>query len=278
MVNGINESVNNGMNMNKGVNMDNGMNNDVNNVTNECANNGANDGANDGTKNGTKCGMSDAKGGASNEMVIVLDFGGQYNQLIARRVRDSNVYCEVLPFSTSAEKIKHLNPKGIIFTGGPASVLEPDAPFCDKEIFDLGIPVLGICYGMQLMCKMLGGAVDDTGLREYGRMHLKIDEESELFRGIGSETVCWMSHTYSVRKMPAGFTRTAYSQTCLVAAMENAGRKLYGVQFHPEVHHTPRGRDILNNFLYNICGCGGSWKVSSFVHNSLKKKDTLISI
>ena len=202
--------------------------------------------------------------------MIVLDFGGQYNQLIARRVRDSNVYCEVLPYSTPAGKIKHLNPKGIIFTGGPASVLDPDAPFCDKEIFNLGIPILGICYGMQLMCEMLGGKVDKADLREYGRMDISIDEESGLFRGIGAETVCWMSHTYSVRNMPAGFTRTAYSQACPVAAMENPGKKLYGVQFHPEVQHTPRGRDMLDNFLYNICGCSGNWKVSSFVRNSIE--------
>jgi GMP synthase (glutamine-hydrolysing) len=129
--------------------------------------------------------------------VIVLDFGGQYNQLVARRVRDLNVYCEVLPFSTSAEKIRHLNPKGIIFAGGPASVLDPDAPFCDKEIFDLrDTHVLGICYGMQLMCEMLGGKVDKADLREYGKMDIRTDEESELFRGIGPETACWMSHTY----------------------------------------------------------------------------------
>ncbi|MGE5614026.1 MAG: glutamine-hydrolyzing GMP synthase [Bacillota bacterium] len=208
--------------------------------------------------------------GANNEMVIVLDFGGQYNQLIARRVRDSNVYCEVLPFNTPAGKIRHMNPKGIIFTGGPASVLDPDAPFCDKEIFDLGIPVLGICYGMQLMCEILGGKVDKADLREYGRMDVKIDEESELLKGIGPETVCWMSHTYFVSSMPAGFKRTAYSQACPVAAMEDIERKLYGVQFHPEVQHTPRGRNILNNFLYNICGCSGNWKVSSFVQNTIE--------
>lgn len=255
--------------MNEGVG--NIMNKSMNNGATNGINNSATNGVNNNTKNDVNRGTSSGiNNGANSELVIVLDFGGQYNQLIARRVRDSNVYCEVLPFSTSAEKIRKLNPKGIVFTGGPASVLDPDAPFCDKEIFDLGIPVLGICYGMQLMCEMLGGKVDKADLREYGRMDISIDEESGLFRGIGAETVCWMSHTYSVRNMPAGFTRTAYSQACPVAAMENPGKKLYGVQFHPEVQHTPRGRDMLDNFLYNICGCSGNWKVSSFVRNSIE--------
>ncbi|MGI6669027.1 MAG: glutamine-hydrolyzing GMP synthase [Acetivibrionales bacterium] len=222
---------------------------------------------NNGAKNNANNVVNNGK---NNELVIVLDFGGQYNQLVARRVRDLNVYCEVFPFSTSAEKIRHLKPKGIIFAGGPASVLDPDAPFCDKELFDLGIPIFGICYGMQLMCEMLGGKVDKAGLSEYGKTDIRTDEESELFRGIGPETACWMSHTFSVGQMPQGFKRTAYSHACPVAAMENAGRKLYGVQFHPEAQHTPGGRDILNNFLYNICGCSGNWSASSFVHSSIE--------
>ena len=206
----------------------------------------------------------------NNELILVLDFGGQYNQLIARRVREASVYCEVLPYNVSIDRIKSMNPKGIIFTGGPASVLEPNAPFCDKEVFNLGIPVLGICYGMQLMAVMLGGSVTRAAQREYGKIDIKLDTAGSLMKGIDCETTCWMSHTYYVDKMPEGFVSTAGSANCPTAAMDNNERKLYGVQFHPEVMHTPRGRDILNNFLYGICGCSGDWKMASFVEQSIK--------
>lgn len=204
-----------------------------------------------------------------NELVLVLDFGGQYNQLIARRVREANVYCEVLPYNVRTEKIKELNPKGIIFTGGPASVLDPGAPFCDNEIFRLGIPVLGICYGMQLMGVMLGGGVEGAVRREYGKTEIEIQPGSRLFKGIDGKTTGWMSHTYYVRNMPEGFRKTACSLSCPIAAMEDCERNLYGVQFHPEVLHTPRGREILNNFLYLICGCEGTWNMTEFVERSI---------
>ncbi len=206
----------------------------------------------------------------NNELVIVLDFGGQYNQLIARRVREANVYCEVLSYKTPIERIKELKPKGIIFTGGPMSVLDPGAPFCDSGIFSLDIPILGICYGMQLMSVMLGGEVGKADQREYGKMDIELLPDCSLFNGVEANTTCWMSHTYFVTKIPEGFTKAAFSTNCPTAAMENPNRKLYGVQFHPEVMHTPKGKEILNNFLYKICGCKGDWVMSSFVRQSVE--------
>jgi len=205
----------------------------------------------------------------NNELILVLDFGGQYNQLIARRVREANVYCEVLPYNSSIDKIKSKNPKGIIFTGGPASVLDPKAPICDREVFELGIPILGICYGMQLMSHMLGGTVEKAEQREYGKVNITFDTSSMLFEGIEKESTCWMSHTYYVNNLPEGFVKCADTPNCPVAAIENREKKLYGVQFHPEVVHTPKGRDILNNFLYKICGCSGDWKMASFIEHSI---------
>ena len=205
-----------------------------------------------------------------NELVLVIDFGAQYNQLIARRVREANVYCEVVPYNVSIERIKSLKPKGIIFTGGPATVLDPKAPFCDREVFSLGVPVLGICYGMQLMGHMLGGGVVKADQREYGKMDISVDTGSVLFEGIEKNTTCWMSHTYYVERLPEGFKNIATSSNCPAGAMENAEKKLYGVQFHPEVMHTPRGQQILNNFLYKVCGCSGDWKMSAFVEQSIK--------
>lgn len=205
-----------------------------------------------------------------NELVLIIDFGAQYNQLIARRVREANVYCEVVPYKTSIEKIKAMNPKGIIFTGGQASVLDENAPFCDKEIYNLGVPILGICYGMQLMSVMLGGEVKRAEQREYGKAEIKLDCCSKLFSEIESNTVCWMSHTYFVNKLPEGFKVSADSDNCPAAAMENAEKAFYGVQFHPEVVHTPKGKEILNNFLFKVCGCSGDWKMSSFVEQSIK--------
>ncbi|BCJ92884.1 GMP synthase [glutamine-hydrolyzing] [Anaerocolumna cellulosilytica] len=204
------------------------------------------------------------------EIVIVLDFGGQYNQLIARRVRECNVYCEVLPYDTSLERIKEINPKGIIFTGGPASVYAEDAPACDKGIFELGIPVLGICYGSQLMTYSLGGKVSKAPLREYGKTEITVKNESKLFADVKDTSICWMSHTDYIEQLPEGFTVSAYSASCPVAALEKPSQNLYGVQFHPEVVHTQEGTKMLRNFLYNVCECSGDWKMDSFTEQSIK--------
>jgi GMP synthase (glutamine-hydrolysing) len=204
------------------------------------------------------------------EIVIVLDFGGQYNQLIARRVRECNVYCEVLPYTTSLERIKEIGPKGIIFTGGPASVYEPDAPSCDQGIFSLGIPILGICYGCQLMTYLLGGNVSKAPVREYGKTEINVVTTSQLFQNVSANTICWMSHTDYIEKPAVGFNVIAYSDSCPIAAIENSERNLYGVQFHPEVVHTPEGTTMLHNFLYNVCHCSGDWIMSSFAEEMVK--------
>ncbi len=206
----------------------------------------------------------------NHELILVLDFGGQYNQLIARRIREANVYCEVLPYNSSIEKIKEKAPKGIIFTGGPASVLDENAPKCAEEVFSLGIPVLGICYGMQLMSVMLGGEVTRAHNREYGKIDINLNDNNVLFSGIEKETSCWMSHTYHVSKLPQGFKGIAGSENCPISAMADDGRKFYAVQFHPEVLHTPRGKEILHNFLFRVCGLKGDWKMNSFVEESVK--------
>ncbi len=205
------------------------------------------------------------------EMVIVLDFGGQYNQLIARRVRECNVYCEVHPYNISPQKIKEMNPKGIIFTGGPNSVYGEDSPKCNQEIFELGIPILGICYGSQLMAHMLDGSVKTAPVSEYGKTEVDVDKSSALFADISSKTICWMSHTDYIETAPAGFTITAHTPVCPVAAMENATRGLYAVQFHPEVMHTQEGKKMLSNFVYHICKCCGDWRMDSFVESAIKQ-------
>ncbi len=201
--------------------------------------------------------------------IIVLDFGGQYNQLIARRVREANVYCEILPYHTPIEKILEKKPKGIIFTGGPASVLDEKAPKCDLEIFRSKIPILGICYGMQWLAVALGGTVDKAPAREYGKIEVTFDTNNPLFEGIQSQTSCWMSHTFHVNQMPEGFETTAKTINCPVAAMANKEKQLYGVQFHPEVVHTPQGTEILKNFLYHICACKPEWKMDTFVESTI---------
>lgn len=212
------------------------------------------------------------KGGffLKHDVIIVLDFGGQYNQLIARRVREASVYCEVLPYHASLKDILAKQPKGIIFTGGPASVLDEDAPKCDPAIFDAGIPILGICYGMQLMAVTLNGKVGRALCREYGKVEIALDNNNDLFYGIHAETNCWMSHTFHVDQMPEGFEVIARTQNCPVAAMVHREKKLYAVQFHPEVVHTPRGKDMLQNFLYHVCGCKADWKMSSFVESAVE--------
>ncbi len=205
------------------------------------------------------------------EMVIVLDFGGQYNQLIARRVRECNVYCEVHPYNLSLDKIREMNPKGIIFTGGPNSVYGEDSARCSKEIFELGIPILGICYGSQLMSYILGGEVSTAPVSEYGKTKVDVDTTSVLFQNVSSNTICWMSHTDYIETAPDDFKVTAHTPVCPVAAMENAEKKLYAVQFHPEVMHTQEGTKMLSNFVYDVCECTGDWKMSSFVETTIKE-------
>ena len=204
------------------------------------------------------------------EMVVVLDFGGQYNQLIARRVRECNVYCEVHPYNLPLDKLKEMHPKGIIFTGGPNSVYGEESPLCDMEVFKLGVPVLGICYGSQLMAHMLGGKVATAPVSEYGKTEVTVNNKTKLFEGVSEKTICWMSHTDYIEKAPADFTITAHTPVCPVAAMENVEKNLYAVQFHPEVMHTQEGMKMLHNFVMNICGCTGSWKMDSFVETSIQ--------
>ena len=204
------------------------------------------------------------------EMVIVLDFGGQYNQLIARRVRECNVYCEVLPYTTSLEKIKALNPKGIIFTGGPNSVYDETSPHYQKEIFEIGVPILGICYGAQLIAHTLGGTVKTAPVSEYGHTEVEVDTTNVLFDGVSPTTVTWMSHTDYIAEAPAGFAITGHTPVCPVAAMSNDTDKIYAVQFHPEVMHSVEGMKVLSNFVYKVCGCAGTWKMDSFVETTIK--------
>lgn len=204
------------------------------------------------------------------ERVLILDFGSQYTQLIARRVRESHVYCEIHPFNMGMESIKAFRPKGIILSGGPSSVHEQGAPFSDPAIFELGVPVLGICYGMQLMARQLGGSVERADRREYGPATIDIDVPDELFRDIEREGVrVWMSHGDRILELPAGFSILAHSENSPAAAMGNSERRLYGVQFHPEVVHTPCGKDILDNFLFRTCRCRATWTMKSFVESAV---------
>lgn len=211
--------------------------------------------------------------GTDVENILVLDFGAQYTQLIARRVRECNVYCEIVPFDTTVEDIIKRNPRGIIFSGGPSSVYEDGAPHADSRIYDLGIPILGICYGVQLMAYQLGGVVRSADRREYGSAALTIETVDPLFVGIGDagdNVPCWMSHGDKVIDPPPGFIVVATTESAPIAAIVNAERRLYGVQFHPEVAHTPFGTRLLRNFLYGPCGCNGSWTASSFIHDAIK--------
>ena len=205
------------------------------------------------------------------ELILVLDFGGQYNQLIARRVRECNVYCEVHPYNLSIEKIREMNPKGIIFTGGPNSVYGENSPLCDKEIFNIGIPVLGICYGSQLMAYLLGGSVATAPVSEYGKTEVSVDAKSKIFEGVQDKTICWMSHTDYIEKAPEDFNIVGSTPVCPVAAMECVEKNLYAVQFHPEVMHTKEGTKMLSNFVYNICNCAGDWTMDSFVEKSIEE-------
>ena len=203
------------------------------------------------------------------QTVLVIDFGGQYNQLIVRRVRNLSVYAELLPATVTIERIKSINPIGIIFTGGPSSVFAEDSPKVDPEIFNLGIPVLGICYGMQLTAHMLGGSVGHAKLREYGRSAITYTDNL-LFDGVEKKNFCWMSHTDQVNGLPEGFKVIASTETCPIAAYAQEERKIYAVQFHPEVVHTIDGNKILSNFLYKVCGAKGDWKMSDFATEQIE--------
>lgn len=205
------------------------------------------------------------------EKVIVIDFGGQYNQLVARRVRECNVYCEICSYKTDIEQIKAMNPKGIILTGGPNSCYEAGAPTYTKELFELGIPVLGLCYGAQLMMHVLGGKVERASVREYGKTEVMVENTSALFGNVASTTICWMSHFDYISKIAPGFVITAHTADCPVAAAENAEKKLYAIQFHPEVLHTQEGTKMLYNFVRGVCACSGSWRMDSFVENAIKE-------
>jgi len=205
------------------------------------------------------------------ELIAIIDFGSQYNQLIARRVRECNVYSEIVRHDISIEELKALQPKGIILSGGPSSVFSPDAPRCDPAVFDLGVPVLGICYGMQLMGQMLGGKVVRGRVGEYGHASLHVTDNSDLFSDLPPNLAVWMSHADSVAELPSCFEVIARTDDCPIAAMRDKKRKFYAVQFHPEVVHTPRGKDILRNFLYKICGCTGTWTMASFVQKAVEE-------
>ncbi|MFC7372612.1 glutamine-hydrolyzing GMP synthase [Fictibacillus iocasae] len=207
----------------------------------------------------------------TSEMIVVLDFGGQYNQLIARRIRDLGVYSELHPHTTTAEDIKKMNPKGIIFSGGPNSVYAEGAPRCDEAIFELGIPVLGICYGMQLMSHHFGGKVERANHREYGKAEITISNMNKMYADLPEKQVVWMSHSDLVVAPPAGFLTDATSISCPVAGMSDVSRKLYGVQFHPEVRHSEYGIELLKNFVFAVCECEGNWTMENWIEDEIQK-------
>jgi len=201
------------------------------------------------------------------EMILILDFGSQYTQLIARRIRESHVYCEIHPYNIDFGEIEKMNPRGLILSGGPSSVHDEDAPIVDSRVFELGIPVLGICYGMQLITKLMGGEVAGAAKREYGRASLVVDDASDLFAGLGGTHTVWMSHGDRIEKFPQGFESIGHTGNSPVAAMRNSEKNFYAIQFHPEVVHTPSGAEILRNFVFHICGCEGNWTMGSFIES-----------
>ena len=210
------------------------------------------------------------------ETIVVVDFGGQYNQLIARRVRENNVYCEVYPYSKALAKIKEIQPKGIIFTGGPNSAYEANAPKMDAEVFELGIPVLGLCYGMQLMAQSLGGNVAKADTKEFGKTQTYFETDSLLFKGLPKEAITWMSHVDFVEKLPQGFEKIAYTDNCPVAAMQHVEKKFYAMQYHPEVLHTENGTAMLRNFLYEVCHCTGQWTMANYAKTAIEEIRTKV--
>ncbi len=204
------------------------------------------------------------------EKIIVIDFGGQYNQLVARRVRECNVYCEIYSYKTELDKIRQMKPKGIILTGGPDSCYREGAASCERALFELGIPVLGLCYGAQLMMHVLGGHVCKAPVREYGRIEVTVNSSSPLFANVEKKTICWMSHNDYIERAAPGFEVIAHTPDCPVAAVQWKEKKLYGIQFHPEVLHTVEGTRMLSNFVYKVCGCAGDWRMDAFVDNTIK--------
>jgi len=208
----------------------------------------------------------------SENKILILDFGSQYTHLIARRIREQKVYCEIYPFNCPIKKIKDFNPKGVILSGGPSSVYEKNAPICDIEVFNLGIPVLGICYGLQLMCQVLGGEVQKSAKKEYGNAFITISDYSDIFKGFSTKkTKVWMSHGDKITRIPNGFSLLAVSENTPYCAIENKQKNFIGVQFHPEVEHTPRGREILKNFLFAICNCKPDWNIGDFVKSQINE-------
>jgi GMP synthase (glutamine-hydrolysing) len=203
------------------------------------------------------------------ELVLILDFGAQYTQLIARRIRESGVYCEIHPFNLSASQIRQIHPIGIVLSGGPSSVYDKNAPKPVPEIYNLGIPILGICYGLQLIADQLGGKVDASARREYGHAHLQVDNGDDLLAGLGGSTDVWMSHGDALSQLPEGFEPIAHTANAPICAIRNPGRKIFGVQFHPEVVHTPQGKKILSNFVFRICGAKGGWTSSAFITDAI---------
>ena len=207
----------------------------------------------------------------ADEKVLVLDFGSQYAQLIARRAREQDVYCEIVRHDITAERVREIAPRGLILSGGPASVYSDTAPRCDPDIFGLGIPVLGICYGMQLLCEALGGQVASTPSREYGRAHCHITAHGDLFAGVPEATEVWMSHGDQVSSVSTDFESLAETKTCPIAAVKHSSLPMYGLQFHPEVTHTPFGQQVLENFLKGVCRCQGTWRLGDFARESIKE-------
>ena len=207
----------------------------------------------------------------AHQTIVILDFGGQYTQLIARRVRENHVYSEVMPWSVPAGEIAARKPAGLILSGGPASVCDPDAPRCDPAVYDLGVPVLGICYGMQLTAQLLCGQVEKAKEQEYGRVNVRMKEQTGLLEGMRQSSSCWMSHTWQVSECPPGFHPIAQTDNCPIAAMANEGKHIYGVQFHPEVTHTEEGKTLLHNFLYDICHCTGDWSMSAYAKTAIRQ-------
>jgi len=205
------------------------------------------------------------------DLIAILDFGSQYTHLIARRIREFEVRSDIFPFDASAKELISIKPKGMILSGSPASVYEKDAPLCDRKIFDLGIPILGICYGMQITTHILGGSVKQGEKREYGKTELIILDKSELFQGLSDKTIVWMSHGDYVDHLPEGFDVIANSENCPIAAMRNKDKRIFGLQFHPEVVHTEKGVDILKNFILNICKCKPAWKMEFFIEKTISE-------
>jgi len=206
-----------------------------------------------------------------NELIVVLDFGGQYNQLIARRIRDLGVYSELLPYNTPASKLRELNPKGIVFSGGPNSVYEENAPLVDPEVYELGVPILGICYGMQMMSHQLNGRVERAGKREYGKAEIEFEADCRLISGLDRRQTVWMSHSDKVVELPPGFRVDARTPSAPVAAMSHPEKRYYAVQFHPEVRHSVYGNDMIRNFLFDICGCEGNWSMTTFIEDAVRE-------